>query len=98
MDFIGNLPPSSSFTLILVIVDHLSKHSLFLLTHNTITSQQLVQLFFLHVFSKHGVPSHLTSDGSTEFISHVFWSLETTLDMKLHFPSGYHPEGDGQTE
>src|SRR5467141_3057571 len=98
MDFIEKLPQSSSYTSILVIVDHLSKQSLFILTHDTITSQQLAQLFVLHVFSKHGVPSHVTSDRRMEFISHFFQSLRTTLDMKLHFTSGYHPEGDRQTK
>src|SRR5882724_7565255 len=98
MDFIEKLPSSSSYTSILVIVDCLSKQSLFILTHDTITSPQLAQLFILHVFSKHGVPSHITSDRGTEFISHLFWSLGTALDMKLHFTSGYHPEGDGQTK
>jgi len=51
MDFIEKLPSSSSYTLILVIVDCLSKQSLFFPTHDTITSPQLVQLFVLHVFS-----------------------------------------------
>src|SRR5882724_7654772 len=62
MDFIEKLPPSSSYTSILVIVDHLSKESLPIPTHDTITSPQLAQLFILHVFSRHGVPSHVTSD------------------------------------
>jgi len=50
MDFIEKLPLSSGYTSILVIVDHLSKQSLFIPTHDTITSQQLAQLFILHVF------------------------------------------------
>src|SRR5882724_6797399 len=95
MDFIEKLLPSSCYTLILVIVDQLSKQSLFILTHDTITSPQLAQLFILHVFSKHSVPSHITSDHGTEFVSHFFQSLGTALDMKLHFTSGYHAEGDG---
>src|SRR5882724_1479514 len=98
MDFIEKLPPSSGYTSILVIVDHLSKQSLFILTHDTIMSPQLAQLFLLHVFSKHSVPSHITSDHGTEFVSHFFRSLRTALDMKLHFTSVYHPKGDGQTE
>ena len=81
-----------------VIVGHLSKQSLLILTHDTITSPQLVQLFILHISYKHGVPSHITSDCGTEFVSHFFWSLGTALDMKLHFTSRYHPEGDGQTK
>ena len=31
-------------------------------------------------------------------MSHFFRSLGKVLDMTLHFTSGYHPEGDGQTE
>jgi len=98
MDFIEQLPSSEDFTAILVIVDRLSKQSIFIPTHDTITSMQLAQLFVLHVFSKHGVPSHVTSDRGTEFVSHFFRSLGKALDMRLHFTSGYHPEGDGQTE
>ena len=41
---------------------------------------------------------HVTSDQDTEFVTHFFRSLGTALDMKLHFTSGYHPKGDGQTE
>src|SRR6266481_4410656 len=89
-------PKSSGYTSILVIVDRLSKQLLFIPTYNTITLQQLAQLFILHVFSKHGV--HVTSDCGSEFVSHFFRSLRTMLDMKLHFTSGYHPGGDGQTE
>jgi len=46
MDFIEKLPPSPSYTSILVIVDHLSKQALFILTQ---MSQQFAQLFILHV-------------------------------------------------
>src|SRR5260221_11583664 len=51
-----------------------------------------------HIFSKHGTPGHVTSNCSAEFVSHFFCSLGSLLNMKLHFTSGYHPEGDGQTE
>ena len=98
MDFIKHLPLSLSFTAILVIVDRLTKQGIFIPTHNTITAVQLVELFILHVFSKHGVPSHVTSDRGSEFVSHFFQSLGKALDMNLHFTSGYHLEGDGQTE
>ena len=98
MDFIEQLPSSSGFTAILIVVDQLSKQAIFIPTYNTIMSSQLTQLFLLHIFSKHGIPSHVTSDRGTEFVSHFFRSLGTALNMKLHFTSGYHPEGDGQTE
>jgi len=98
MNFIEKLPSSSGFDTILVIVDRLSKQAIFIPIHNTITSAELAHLFVTHVFSKHGVPSHVTSDRGSEFVSHFFRSLGTALDMRLHFTSGYHPEANGQAE
>jgi len=98
MDFIEHLPLSSGYSSILVIIDHLSKQGTFIPTHDTITSPELAKLFVTHVFSKHGVPSHVTSNRGPEFVSHFFHSLGKALDIRLHFTSGYHPEGDGQTE
>jgi len=98
MDFIEKLPSFSGFDTILVIVDRLSKQAIFIPTHNTITSTELACLFVTHGFSKHRVPSYVTSDRSSEFVSHFFRSLGTALDMRLHFTSGYHPEANGQVE
>jgi hypothetical protein len=98
MDFIEQLPNSEGFTTILVVVDHFTKQALFIPTHNTITSAQLAKLFIVHVFFKHGVPSHVTSDQGSEFVSCFFCSLGKALNMKLHFTSKYHPEGDRQME
>ena len=100
MDFIEQLPPSSdnSYTAILVVVDHFTKQSIFIPTFDTITSAQLAELFVVHIFSKHGVPSHVMSDHGSEFLSHFFQSLGKALDMKFYFTAGYHLEGDGQTE
>ena len=86
------------YTSILVVVDWLSKQGIFIATHDTITSSDLALLFVIHVFSKHGILAHVTCNRGSEFISHFFRSLGTALDMKLHFTSGYHPEGDGQTK
>jgi len=58
----------------------------------------LACLFILHVFSKHNIPSHVTSDRGLEFVSNFFQSLGTALNMWLYFTSGYHPKGDGQTK
>ena len=38
----------------------------------------------------------LTSDYASSSINMTIHSLGKVLDMKLHFTSGYHPEGDGQ--
>jgi len=75
-----------------------TKQGIFIPTHNTLTAVQLASLFVLHIFSKHRVPGHVTSDCSSELVFHFFHSLGTALSMKLHFSSGYHPKGDGQTK
>ena len=98
MDFIEKLPSSSGFDTILVIVNWLTKQAIFIPAHNTITSVDLACLFVLHMFSKHSVPSHVTSDRGSEFVSNFFRSLGTALNMRLHFTLGYHPKGNRQTE
>jgi len=96
MDFIEKLPLSSVFNTILVIVNWLTKQVIFISAHDIITSADLACLFVLYVFSKHSIPSHVTSNRNLEFVSNFFWSLGTVLNMQLHFTSGYHSEGDGQ--
>jgi len=72
MDFIEKLPSSSGFDTILVIVDQLTKQAIFIAVHDIITSVDLAHLFVLHVFSKHSVPSHVTSDRGSEFVLNFF--------------------------
>src|SRR5258708_10635865 len=98
MDFIEQLPASEDFSTILVVINHLTKQVIFIPSHDTVNALQVVQLFLTHVFSKHRVPSHVTLDQGLEFILHFFHSLGKLLRMRLHFTSGYHPEGDGQME
>src|SRR6266571_8355439 len=40
----------------------------------------------------------ITSNHGSKFVSHFFHLLGKALDIHLHFTSGHHPEGDGQTE
>ena len=89
---------SSSFDTILVIVNWLTKQVIFIPAYDTITSTDLACLFVLHIFSKHSVPFHITSDRDLELVSNFFYSLGTALDMQLYFTSGYHPKDDRQTK
>src|SRR5258707_409145 len=79
MDFIKQLPASEDFSTILVVVDRLMKQAIFIPSHDTVNAPQVVQLFLTHVFSKHRVPLHVTSDRGSEFVSHFFCSLGKLL-------------------
>ena len=92
MDFIEKLPSSSRFNTILVIVNQLTKQTIFISAYDTIMSTDLACLFVLHVFFKHGISSYVTSNRSLEFMSNFFQSLGTAFDIQLHFTSGYHPK------
>ncbi|ESK83101.1 hypothetical protein Moror_6061 [Moniliophthora roreri MCA 2997] len=70
LDFIEQLPDSNGHTSILIIIDHVSKQAIFIPLPKKITSKTLAQLFVIHVFSKHGVLNHVTSNHRSEFISY----------------------------
>ncbi|SOV07075.1 uncharacterized protein UDID_18713 [Ustilago sp. UG-2017a] len=98
MDLIEQLPPSSGFTAILVVVDRLTKMATFVPTTNTLDAPKLAKLFLRHVYSKHGLPTSIVSDRGSEFTSHFWRSLSALLGIGNHFSSAYHPQSDGQTE
>ena len=98
MNFIKKILSFSQFDTILVIVNQLTKQTIFIPAHDIITSLDLAYLFVFHVFSKHCISSYVTSDRSLEFVLNFFYFLGTTLDMQLHFTSGYRPKGNEQTE
>ena len=81
MDFIKNLPSSSGFDTILVIVNWLTKQAIFIPAHNTIMFTDLAHLFILHAFSKHSIPFYIISNRSLEFVLNFFCSLGTPLNM-----------------
>ena len=98
IDFIEQLPESQGFTNILVVVDRLTKQAIFTPIQRSIDATGLVKNFVKNIFSKHGVSIHVISDWGSEFVSKFFKALALTLNMKLHFTSGYHPEANSQTE
>jgi len=98
MDFIEQLPDSDGYTAIFVVVDRLSKQAIFMPCQDTINAEGLARLFLEHVFAKHGVPQHISSDRGSEFVSRFFRSLAALLNIKIHYTSGYHPSANGQVE
>lgn len=83
IDFIEKLLFSSDYNIILVIIDQLSKQAIFMLIVNTITLHDLAKLFMIHIFSKYGVLSYITSNHRTEFVSNFFRFLKMILNIKF---------------
>lgn len=98
MDLIEQLPNSKGYDCILVIVDRLTKMTIFIPTNMTMTAEDMARLFIVHVFSKHGVPQDIISDRGTTFTSRFWRTFTSLLGIDLNFSTAFHPRTDGQTE
>ena len=98
MDFITNLPKSSGYDSILVVVCYLTKMAHFIATKTTATAVDVAQTFIDQVFRLHGIPKSIVSDRDPKFTSAFWKSVFKTLKTSLRFSTADHPETDGQTE
>ena len=79
-----------------MIVDWLSKQGIFIPTTIHCTSEDLTMLSIMHMFSKHSVLEHVTSDHGLQNLFLLSWK-SPWHKAPLH-TAGYHLEGDGQTK
>jgi hypothetical protein len=98
MDFITGLPNSGGFTVILVVVDRLTKFGHFFALKKDFDSKKVAEIIMQHIVKLYGIPKSIVSDRDKVFTSkfwqHLFKLQGTTLAMS----SAYHPQSDGQTE
>ena len=92
MDFIDGLLKSGGKTIILVVVDRLSKYSHFCALIHPYTASLVAQIFMDQIFRLHGIPSSIVSDRDATFTSHFWTKLFHHTGTKLNINSGYHPQ------
>jgi hypothetical protein len=73
MDFIVELPQSSGYNAIYVVVDRFTKMAHFMATTTKTNAKDTADLYFREVFKLHGLPDDIVSDRGTQFTS-KFWS------------------------
>nr|GEU50102.1 retrotransposable element Tf2 [Tanacetum cinerariifolium] len=98
MDFIDGLPMSKGRTVIMVIVDRLSKYSHFISLTHPYTTIQVAQSFLDTIYRLHGLPKIIVSDKDAVFMNRFWKELFSLLQVQLHTSTAYHPQTDGQTE
>jgi hypothetical protein len=72
MDFITDLPKSGNKSVIMVVVDRLSKYAHLWALQHPFTASTVAQIFMDQVFKLHGMPHSIVSDRDPTFTSN-FW-------------------------
>jgi hypothetical protein len=72
MDFIVGLPKSGNKSIIMVVVDRLSKYAHFYALQHPFTTSTVAQLFMDQVFKLHGMPHCIVFDRNPTF-TNSFW-------------------------
>jgi hypothetical protein len=98
LDFIVRLPSFQTHTVILVVVDRLSKAAHFGSLPTHFTAAKVAELFATMVCMLHGMPKSIVSDRDPIFLSHFWQELFRLSGTKLRMSTAYHPQSDGQTE
>jgi hypothetical protein len=98
MDFITDLPKSGNKSVIMVVVDRLSKYAHFCALQHPFTASTVAQIFMDQVFKLHGMPHSIVSDRDPTFTSNFWQELFKLQGTQLHLSTTYHPQTDGQTK
>ena len=97
MDFITGLPKSEGKSVIMVVVDRLTKNAhLCALSHPFKVS--MVANSFMEIIQKlHGTPNIIVSDKDAIFTGNIWTEIFSCLGTQLAHNSSYHPQSNGQT-
>jgi hypothetical protein len=98
MDFITGMPSSRGFTVIMVVIDRLTKYSHFVPQKSDYSSKSVAEAFMEHVVRLHGMPKSIVSDRDKVFTSAFWKQLFKLQGTTLAMSTSYHPQMDGQSE
>jgi hypothetical protein len=90
MDFITGLPKSEGKSVIMVIVDRLTKYACFCALSHPFKASTVATAFMEIVQKLHGSPKIIVSDRDPIFTGHFWTELFSCLGTQLAHSSSYH--------
>ena len=98
MDFITDLPKLGNKSVIMVVVNKLSKYAHFCALPHPFTPTFVAQDFMDQIFKLHGMPTSIVFDRDPVFTSNFWQELFRLQGTQLQLSTSYHPQTDGQIE
>ena len=100
LDLITRLPPSGQeqYMAVLVIVDKLTKFTLFIPMYDSPTQEGFAKLFIEKVAHVYGMPHRIIADRDKRWATGFWKSVVALHGPKMALSSSHHPQTDGQME
>ena len=98
MDFITGLPKSEGKSVIMVVVDRITKYAHFSTLSHPFKASTVATTFMDIIKKLHGSPRVIVSDKDPIFTGNFWTKIFTCLGYQLAHSASYHPQSDGQTE
>ena len=98
MDFITSLPKYEGKSVIMVVVDRLTKYAHFCALLHPFKASVVSTAFMETIQKLHGNPKIIVSDMDPIFTGNFWIELFSCLGIQQAHSSSYHPQSDGQTE
>ena len=97
IDIVGPLPSSHGFSYLLTMIDRTTRWPE-AVPLSSITAESCIQAFISTWVSRFGVPSTLTSDRGSQFVSSVWTGVCRELGISPSRTTAYHPQANGMIE
>ena len=98
MDFITGLPNSEGKSVIMVVVDRITKYAHFCALSHPFKASTVATAFMETIQKLHGNPKIIVSDRDPILTGIFQMELFSCLGIQLAHISSYHPQSDGKTE
>ena len=97
IDIVGPLPESRGYKYLLTVIDRFTRWPE-AFPIKDIETRTIAQAYVQGWIVRFGVPSHMTSDRGTQFVSDLWRAMSNLLGTELQPTTAYHPQANGMVE